>query len=262
MRFTTSSLYQKTCNISADEDFNQVVDTGLLKKLISGDRTSAEFKGKDRFDFYPVATMLILINNDIPFNDHSYGLRRRFIVIEFPKQFTVEDNNSNVNLIETLCLQENLQYIVFKALNCFARVLRTQRFTIPESVSNRTKKYMLENNIAAKFINDNPEYKKYEIPCRELYDKYIEWADNNNENKISSEQFGRLILNKQVGFIKGKEKKIEGQPRRNTYIGPEYDKTKVWNPNISECDVCKYKAEFNCFNISQELLDEIKDLKI
>lgn len=70
-RFTTSSLYQKTCNISSDEDYSQIEDTGTLKKLISGDKISAEFKGKDRFDFYPVATMIISINNDIAFKDNS-----------------------------------------------------------------------------------------------------------------------------------------------------------------------------------------------
>ena len=107
-RFTTSSLYQKTCNISSDEDYKQVVDTGLLKRIISGDRISAEYKGQDRFDFYPVATMIISINNDISFSDVSYGFKRRFCIIDFPKEFSKRTGNSDINLIEKLCSKENL----------------------------------------------------------------------------------------------------------------------------------------------------------
>lgn len=261
-RFSTSSLYHKTCNISSDEDFNQVVDTGLLKRLISGDRISAEFKGKDKFEFSPVATIIIIINNHIPFNDHSYGFRRRFLIIEFPNQFTKEKGNKDDNLIERLCTRENLEYIVSKALYHFANVLKTQEFTEPECVRERTEQYMLENNSVAEFIHDNPEYLEYEISSKDFVNVYNEWADKSNRPKLDGVAFGRLLKATKLGFTKGKEKKVPGKPRGNTYIGPKYDKSKEWNPNITECDLCQYKMMCTNLGATPEQLEDIKNLDL
>ena len=259
-RFTTSSLYQKTCNISSDEDFNQVVDTGLLKRLISGDRISAEFKGENRFEFYPVATMIISINNDITFNDNSYGFKRRFTIIDFPKKFSKKLGNSDIDLFEKICSKENLEYIAFKAIKYFARVLRTQEFTEPKSVQARTKEYMLNNDPVAEFLEDYPELLEVETACEDMRKLYEDWANSNNKRQFTQEQFGTQI--KRFKFKTGKGKKIEGGPRKNTYIGPKYDKTKVWNPNISQCDMCKYKLMYDDFGSSPEELEELNKLDI
>lgn len=251
-RFTTSSLYQKTCNISSDEDYNQVVDTGLLKRLISGDKISAEFKGENRFNFYPVATMIISINNDITFKDNSYGFKRRFCVIDFPNEFSKRNGNSDINLGEVLCSKENLEYITFKAIKYFARVLRTQAFTEPKRVQERTEQYMSNNDPVGLFLKDFPEYKETETIRSTMRENYNKWAESNDMPTLEKEQFGTAIH-----AHKFKDGRLSTGGRERTYKGPNYDKDKVWNPSISQCDMCEYKCMATDLSLPQEALEEL-----
>ena len=254
-RFTTSSLYQKTCNISSDEDYKQVVDTGLLKRIISGDRISAEYKGQDRFDFYPVATMIISINNDISFSDVSYGFKRRFCIIDFPKEFSKRTGNSDINLIEKLCSKENLEYIAFKAIKYFARVLRTQEFTEPKRVKEKTEQYMSNNDPVGMFLKDFPEYLEVETSRSTMRERYNQWADSNDMPNLEKEQFGTAIH-----AHKFKDGRFSTGSRERTYRGPNYDKTKVWNPSISMCDMCEYKIMCSDLSFPPEELEELNKL--
>ena len=132
-----------------------------------------------------------------------------------------------------------MEYIAFKAITYFSRVLRTEEFTEPKNVQERTKQYMLNNDPVAEFLEDYPELLEVETACEDMRKLYEDWANANNKRQFTQEQFGTQI--KRFKFKPGKEKRVEGRPRRNTYIGPKYDKTKIWNPNISQCDMCEYK---------------------
>lgn len=70
-KFASTSLYNKTCAIADDINNGRDVDTGLLKTLISGDGIRAEYKFENEFEFEPVATILIGMNNIVTFNDSS-----------------------------------------------------------------------------------------------------------------------------------------------------------------------------------------------
>ena len=151
-KFSSTSLYCKTCAIADDIGNGKDVDTGLLKTIISGDPIRAEYKFENEFEFEPVATILIGMNNIVTFNDSSNGFARRFKVIPFNHTFEGTDRKNNMKQI--LCTPENLQYICSKAMYYFNKVFKRDGFSIPEDVENETKSYMADNRIVEQFVSE------------------------------------------------------------------------------------------------------------
>ena len=195
-KFAATSLYGKTVAIADDINNGRDVDTGILKTIISGDGIRTEFKFENEFEFEPVATILIGMNNIVTFNDTSDGFSRRFKVIPFNHKF-VEGENRNNNMKKMLCSPENLQYICSKAMFYFNQVIERDKFTTPQEVANETRSYLLENNIVEQFVQDVPITREETI---EVYAEFKTWCKQNDYNAYSSNKFGQEL--KRLGYVK------------------------------------------------------------
>lgn len=213
-KFSLSSLYGKTVAIADDIKNGKDVDTGLLKTIISGEGIRAEYKGKDEFEFEPFATILIGMNNIVTFNDTSDGFSRRFKVIPFNHKF-VEGKNRNNNMKKLLCTPDNLKYICSKAIYYFSKVLKQDKFTVPQTVDDETSSYLLENKIVEKFLIDVPLTMS---ETKEVYADFKAWCKECDYTPFSSVKFGREL--KRLGFRK--ERGTTGK-RPYYYIAPDYD---------------------------------------
>lgn len=180
------------------------------------------------------------------------GFKDRFYIVDFPKEFSKKNKNRDVNLIEKLSSKENLEYIAFKAIKYFARVLRTQEFTEPKRVLERTKQYMSNNDPVGMFLQDFPEYLEVETPRSTMREHYNQWADSNDMPNLEKAQFGTAIH-----AHKFKDGRFSTRGRERTYKGPNYDKNKMWNPNISMCDMCEYKIMCTDLSLPPEALEEL-----
>lgn len=148
-----------------------------------------------------------------------------------------------------------MEYIAFKAIKYFSRVLRRQEFTEPKRVQERTEQYMSNNDPVGMFLQDFPQYLEVETPRSIIRGHYNQWADSNDMPTLDKVQFGVAIH-----AHKFKDGRISDGGRERTYKGPDYDKTKVWNPNISMCDMCEYKMRCTDFSLSPEELEELNKL--
>ena len=100
------------------------------------------------------------------------------------------------------------------------------------------------------FLKDFPEYLEVETSRSTMRERYNQWADSNDMPNLEKEQFGTAIH-----AHKFKDGRFSTGSRERTYRGPNYDKTKVWNPSISMCDMCKYKMDFS---LTPEELEELR----
>jgi putative DNA primase/helicase len=88
VRFTTASLFGKIANIAGDIDATYLESTATFKAITGQDQIQAEHKGRPRFDFTPWCVPVFSANK-IPANaDVTVGYMSRWLVIEFPNDFT------------------------------------------------------------------------------------------------------------------------------------------------------------------------------
>lgn len=89
-RFGPSILYGKRLNICSEleDDSRYLTKTGILKRLVTGETLNIEFKGKDSFDYLPIASHIFSCNTLPNTSDKTDGWFRRRKVISFDQTFT------------------------------------------------------------------------------------------------------------------------------------------------------------------------------
>lgn len=89
-RFGVATLYGKRLNICSElEDNNKyLANTGILKRLVTGETLNIEFKGKDSFDYTPIASHIFSCNTLPNTGDKTLGWFRRMRVVPFERVFT------------------------------------------------------------------------------------------------------------------------------------------------------------------------------
>jgi len=88
-RFGPSSLYGKLVNICSEieGDGGYLKNTAQLKAIVSGEPLTAEYKGKDAFQFEPVANLIFSCNTVPKTKDKTAGWYRRQLIIPFDNTF-------------------------------------------------------------------------------------------------------------------------------------------------------------------------------
>jgi P4 family phage/plasmid primase-like protien len=93
-RFKLEQLEGKLANICTDTETKDLGE--LFKRIVSGEKITAERKNKPAFDFRPVAKLFFSANHLITTRDKSDGLSRRFDIIEFKRKFSDEEADKSL----------------------------------------------------------------------------------------------------------------------------------------------------------------------
>lgn len=98
-RFKTAELFGKLANIGDDIGDEFIADASKFRKLVTGDRVSAERKGRDPFEFNNYAKFLFSANNIPRIKDKTGAVQRRLSIIPFDATFTktLPDGSPNPN---------------------------------------------------------------------------------------------------------------------------------------------------------------------
>ena len=71
-----------------ETNFNEMSRTSKLKKLTGGDLIGFEYKNKNPFEAKNYAKILIATNSLPTTSDKTLGFYRRWMIIDFPNQFS------------------------------------------------------------------------------------------------------------------------------------------------------------------------------
>ena len=91
-RFVGEELYSKSANISSDGGTQPLVNTGLIKSVLSGDVIRCEPKNKKAFSFRPYCTLVFTFNELPPVLDSSDGFARKIQLVPWQNKFHRRDN--------------------------------------------------------------------------------------------------------------------------------------------------------------------------
>jgi len=91
-RFEVTRLHKKLVCMMGETNFNEISKTSILKKLTGGDLIGFEYKNKNPFSEKNYAKILIATNSLPTTTDKTLGFYRRWLIIDFPNQFTEQKN--------------------------------------------------------------------------------------------------------------------------------------------------------------------------
>lgn len=230
--FGTAQLYKKLVCFLAETDGHKIEKTSVLKAITGNDPIPAEFKNKPNFTFVNYATLFIMTNTVPQTTDKTDGWYRRWLIIDFPKQFTeAKDIFADIPTEEYNAL----------ANDCVKRlkvILKNGKLTNEPSIKEKAKIYEKESNPLIYYFNDN--YEMTENPddyvfVYELYNGYIDFCDKNGYSKnatyqsVSSEiHTFNIISENRTNYNK------QGNPSNKAFIGIRKKQELIIEPQITE----------------------------
>lgn len=213
-RFKTTELFGKLANIGDDIGDEFVANTGVLKKLVTGDRLNVERKGQNPFDFNNYSKLLFSANS-IPRmgkGKDSAAILRRMVIIPFDAKFTKEDPDFHPFIKYELRKQESMEYLIQIGLQGLKRILINQQFTESDRVQAELDEYEEINNPVIAFFKEIDKSEIENEPTKNVYKKYQEFCIIGSLNPLSAGEFTKqtkLYFNMEV-----LDKKIKGKKYR------------------------------------------------
>lgn len=182
--FETAKLYKKLICQMGETNFNVMTKTGILKRLTGQDMIGFELKNKNPFDGKNYAKIIISTNQLPSTTDKTTGFYRRWMIIDFPNEFT-----ELKGLLDRIP-EEEYKNLAKKSLRILKELLErngAEIFTNEGDIKTRAEKYEAKSNPLENFLKDNTEEDlndsifKFELRnrflsfCKER--RFREWSD-------------------------------------------------------------------------------------
>ena len=210
-RFKTAELFGKLANIGDDIGDEFIANPAIFKKLVTGERTSVERKGKDPFEFNNYSKMLFSANSMPRIKDKTGAVQRRLVIVPFEAKFTASDADYDPYIKYKLRSESAMEYLILLGINGLKRVLENRKFTEPSKVAKELREYEESNNPIIGFINEY-ENDIANQTTNDVYKNYTEYCLSNGMNPMSKIEFSKQVkkrLNLEIT-----DRKISGKKYR------------------------------------------------
>lgn len=212
-RFNKATLFKKLANIGDDISDEFISDASLFKKVVSGDRIQAEYKGDPVFFDYNPYVKLIFSANSMPrIKDDTGAVRRRLVIVPFNANFKEDDPDFDPDIKRKLFTQSSMEYFIKVGVEGLKRLLNQKRFTKSSKVQKELDDYEEYNNPVIGFFRDMEEGYLFKEDARTIYLAYSAWCHDNGYSSESKNRFGRSL--KSLYGVESKQKTIGGQSVR------------------------------------------------
>jgi putative DNA primase/helicase len=208
--FSPVGLYGKLANIVADIEHDELKHTGTLKKVIAGDSIKGNQKYQKAFNFVAYAKCIFSCNRMPKTVDQSDGWFRRWVIINWPKQFTgaeidpdmlskLTSNEDEKNLVANLLLR------MARNLNNRGRILHAPNWGQTKRTWNDAADHVMqfEKQMCTAVEGENTTKRK-------MYETYKEWCYAKEYDPLTIKQFGESFSQ----FYDDHQEKVEGLNQR------------------------------------------------
>jgi len=204
-RFECYKLYKKLVCLMGETNFGILSSSSLIKKLTGNDRIGYEKKGKDPFDDFNYAK-IIIASNSLPIStDTSEGFYRRWDIVPFTNEFP-----EGHDVLETIpdCEYEAL---AFKVLTIIPRLLKSGRFTMQGSIQDRKNQYIKASNPLSLYIQECCVVSdKLFVKYHELYNDYLRYLREHKNRRVNYREF-RAALEDEGLYVEHTSKKLNDE---------------------------------------------------
>ena len=192
-RFEVTRLHKKLVCQMGETNFNEISKTSILKKLTGGDLIGFEYKNKNPFHDKNYAKIIISTNNLPTTTDKTIGFYRRWLILDFPNQFSEQKN-----ILEDIP-EEEYESLALKSCFILKDLLDERKFHNEGSVEDRMERYEAKSNFLQKFIN---EFTKEDIngfiTKSEFNKRFWGWCKENRHRQMSETTIGLEMKKKGI----------------------------------------------------------------
>ena len=178
-KFEAAELENKLANIGDDINDSSITATGVLKKLIAGNSMQVQRKGERPFQLEPYAKHIYSCN-EIPrsSSDKTFGYYRRWCFIPLNAVFSAKDEDYDPLIKDKITTSDAMSYLLNLALKGARRLIRSGKFTEPQSVIDTMESYKIDNSTTLSWIDDADISldQVVEKPRDELYSDFSDWC--------------------------------------------------------------------------------------
>lgn len=214
-RFKTAEMFGKLANIGDDIGDEFIANPAIFKKLVTGERVSAERKGQNPFEFNNYSKLLFSANNIPRIKDKTGAVQRRLTIIPFDARFSADDPDFNPHIKHLLKTDEVMEYLINLGIAGLKRVLLNRKFTGSTKVQKAMDEYEENNNPIIGFFREceDEEFQIENEPTNVVYKRYQEYCLANSLQPMSNIEFSKQvnrILNMRVEnkWLNGKKHRI------------------------------------------------------
>jgi len=192
-RFEVTRLHKKLVCQMGETNFSELNKTSILKKLSGGDLIGFEYKNKDPFEEINYAKILIATNNLPTTTDKTIGFYRRWMIIDFPNQFSEKKN-----ILDEIP-EDEFSALALKCSFILRDLLESRTFTNEGSIEDRMKKYEDHSDPLEKFMKEFilDSINKH-IWKGDFERKLNEWCKANRFREMTSVAIGKKMKEKGV----------------------------------------------------------------
>ena len=209
-RFNTAELHGKLANLGDDISEEFISNLAIFKKLVTGDRVTADRKSKDLFQFNNYAKFIFSANTIPRMKDKTGAVQRRMIIIPFNATFSKNDPDYRPFIKYELRSEEAMERLIILGIQGLKRVLENNSFSTSDKVEEALKEYEKENNSIINFVNEIGLESILNERTTLIYQKYCEFCVENG----LKESFSKISFSKQMCSkynLKSVVRKIDGK---------------------------------------------------
>jgi putative DNA primase/helicase len=213
--YAIAQLERKMVNIDHDsEEQIELVETSMLKKLISGNMISARNLYEPYHTFKPRVKLFILTNSPPQIQTLSkYADMRRMDLVTFNRTMNAEE--IDVNLIQKLTTAEELSGLLNLAL-VGLKYLLSEGWARAMTIQAMQREYDNFGDTIGSFVAEHCIIdSQAQTPTVELYQKYLEYSKLHGKKQENNTTFGGELA--KMG-IENRARRVKGILTRH-YIG-------------------------------------------
>jgi putative DNA primase/helicase len=185
-RFGRAGLVGKRLILSREMSTLRLLETDIISNIVSGEPVNIEHKGRDAYDYTPVAKVIQAANKLPRVPNTEAGIYRRLKVI----QYTPLPEDQRDKTLKEGIMGEG-PYILKTALAGLRRYQERGGFEIPESVRRASEEWYGENDVIGSFLDECVEDGSKTIPVSRIHGLYSRWCDLRGYKATSAAVFSR-----------------------------------------------------------------------
>jgi P4 family phage/plasmid primase-like protien len=195
-RFQLANMVGKTLNLCGVLPEEAVINGEKFKMVVSGEEVPTEFKGKDGFEFRPLAAHWFASNHLPRSRDTSGGFSRRWLIFDFNKIIT--DEERIVDFWKVLVAEEREAIAAWAVLG-LKRLQQQKEYTLPASHVVRLNQVVRANNSVAAFLQSSDKVRPVadmtqKADVRSIFDHYVFYMRDVSKGwSVSYERFKQML---------------------------------------------------------------------